>query len=254
VRALTTLGAKARSLLRLWPFAVVILAWDAWIRLNAIEATVAPTPASVLQYLAKQPTSYFVDAWQTLSLAGTGLTCGATVGVLLATAAWASPLLGGLVSPAALLMRTVPLMALIPVIARVLGYSSTTIVAVASLISFFPAFVFVRTGLEASPTGAGDLFAVLGARRWARLRYLAAPAAVPYLLIALRISAVTCIVGALVAEWLLGTRGLGYRLALSQMNLETQDAWAAASVAVAMSLGLFGVSSWLERRGRGRFT
>jgi NitT/TauT family transport system permease protein len=231
----------------------VVVGWHAWIVLNAIEATVAPTPLSVLHYLASRPASYLADAWQTVSLAGTGLACGVAIGVLLATVAWASPLLGGLVSPAALLMRTVPLMALIPVMARVLGYSSKTIVAVASLISFFPTFVFVRSGLEAPPTGATDLFTVLGAHRWARLRYLAAPAAVPHLLVALRISAVTCVIGALVAEWLLGTRGLGYRLALSQMNLETQDAWAAASVAVAMSLALFGITSWLERLGKVRF-
>jgi ABC-type nitrate/sulfonate/bicarbonate transport system permease component len=247
-------GTAGKALLRLWPFALFVLGWHAWIVFNAIEATVAPTPLSVLRYLAIQPASYLADAWQTLSLAGTGLTCGVAVGVVLATVAWASPLLGGLVSPAALLMRTVPLMALIPVIARVLGYSSKTIIAVASLISFFPAFVFVRSGLEAAPSGAADLFTVLGAHRWARLRYLAGPAAVPYLLVALRISAITCIIGALVAEWLLGTRGLGYRLALSQMNLETQDAWAAASVAVGMSLGLFGITSWLERLGKGRFT
>jgi NitT/TauT family transport system permease protein len=246
-------GATARTLLRLWPFALVVVSWHTWIVLNAIEATVAPSPLSVLRYLASRPTSYISDAWQTLSLAGTGLAFGVTLGMLLATVAWASPLLGGLVSPVALLMRTVPLMALIPVMARVLGYSSKTILAVASVISFFPAFVFVRSGLEAAPAGALDLFTVLGAHRWARLRYLAGPAAVPHLLVALRISAVTCVIGALVAEWLLGTSGLGYRLALSQMNLETQDAWAAASVAVAMSLGLFGITSWLERRGKARF-
>ena len=239
---------------RLWPFALVVVAWQAWIVLQGIDRTVAPTPVSVFTYLLSQPASYAVDAWQTLRLAGTGLTLGILAGVLGATLAWASPLLGGLVSPAALLMRTVPIMAMIPVIARILGYGPPTIIAIASLISFFPAFVFVRSGLQAVPPGATDLLAVLGARRWAAFRYLAAPAALPHLLIALRISAVTCIIGALVAEWLLGTKGLGLRLALSQFNLETRDTWAAASVAVAMSLALFALASYLERRGNDRFT
>src|SRR5215467_9715580 len=82
------LGATGRRLGRLWPFALIVLAWHAWITLNAIEPTVAPTPRSVLQYLANQPASYLRDAWQTLSLGGTGLTCGVIVGVVMATAAW----------------------------------------------------------------------------------------------------------------------------------------------------------------------
>jgi ABC-type nitrate/sulfonate/bicarbonate transport system permease component len=239
---------------RLWPFVVVILAWQAWTVLYGIERTVAPTPLAVLGRLVTQPWSYAADAWETLSLAGIGLTLGVLGGIVCATGVWASPLLGGIVSPAALLMRTVPIMAMIPVIARILGYGPPTIVAIASLISFFPAFVFVRSGFQAVPPGAADLFTALGAGRWAVFRHLAAPAALPHLLIALRISAVTCIIGALVAEWLLGTKGLGLRLALSQFNLETSDTWAAATVAVAMSLTLFGLASYLERKGQDRFS
>ena len=93
--AARVLGTTGKPLLRLWPFVLVVLAWHAWITLNAIEPTVAPTPASVLQYLLNQPGSYLRDAWQTFSLAGMGLTCGVMVGVVLATAAWASRCSGG---------------------------------------------------------------------------------------------------------------------------------------------------------------
>jgi NitT/TauT family transport system permease protein len=238
----------------LWPLAVVVLAWQAWIVLYSIERTVAPTPAAVFRHLLSHPASFALDTWETLRLAGTGLTLGVLAGVLGAALTWASPLLGGVINPAALLMRTVPIMAMIPVIARILGYGPPAIIAIASLISFFPAFAFVGSGLQAVPPGSADLFAALGARRWAVFRYLAVPSALPHLLIALRISAVTCIIGALVAEWLLGTKGLGLRLALSQFNLETQDTWAAATVAVVMSLTLFALASHLERKGKDRFT
>jgi NitT/TauT family transport system permease protein len=243
-----------RQLANLWPFLLVILAWQVWIVAKDIQPIVAPAPAAVFQQLVSSPLAYLRDAGLTLKVAAAGLLIGLLLGIGLASLTWISPLFNGVVSPAVLLTQTVPVIVMIPVIARLLGYNERTIIAVAALIAFFPAFVLANAGLRATPAGSDDLFAVLGAKRSTRFFRLAMPSAVPSICTALRISAVLAVVGALIGEWLLGTNGIGYRLALSQINLQPGDSWAASLVAIVISLVAFGAATVLERWSRARFT
>lgn len=111
----------------------------------------------------------------------------------------------------------------------------------------------MASGMRALPPGTRDVFAVLGAKRLTRLRLLAVPSAVPSLLTALRISSANCILAALVAEYLMGTTGLGRLFATSESRFDTAAAWAACLVATIASVAAFLGSRRLERRVRDRF-
>ena len=65
-----------------------------------------------------------------------------------------------------MLFSSVPVVALIPVIARLLGYDTSTVLAIVVIITFFPSFVFASSGLRSPPPGSEDLFRVLGACAW----------------------------------------------------------------------------------------
>ena len=86
------------------------------------------------------------------------------------------------------------------------------------IITFFPSFVFTTAGLRDLPHGSQDLFSVLGASRRATLRRLALPAAVPNMAIALRLAAAHAILAAMIAEFLMGTTGLGYLFAVTKQE------------------------------------
>jgi hypothetical protein len=62
--------------------------------------------------------------------------------------------------------------ALIPILARLLGYNLKTELAIVAIISFFPSFVFTAAGLRALPAGSTDLFQANGASTWHRLAFL----------------------------------------------------------------------------------
>jgi NitT/TauT family transport system permease protein len=124
---------------------------------------------------------------------------------------------------------------------------------VAALISFFPVLVFTTTGLRSTPAGSDDMFVVFGARRWQRFRHLAVPSAVPRLLVALRLSVVAAVVGAMLAQWIMGTSGLGYRLVVAQVSFRTSEAWGASFVAILLSVALYSAVSALCRVAQSRF-
>jgi NitT/TauT family transport system permease protein len=157
-------------------------------------------------------------------------------------------------TPMALIMRSVPVVAMIPVIAQVVGFGDTAVLAVTVVVSFFPAFVMAGSGLRSAPASVGDVFTVLNASRTTRLRLLLLPHAVGPLLVALRLTAPTTVLAAMLAEYLLGTHGLGKLFADSITFMDTARAWGTALVATVVSVACFVAARAAERHGTARFS
>jgi NitT/TauT family transport system permease protein len=183
-----------------------------------------------------------------------GLLLGLGVGSLTAVLCWFSPLLRGLLTPGAILLQSVPLVAVVPIMALILGYEPRTVVGIASLLTFFPSFVFVSSGMRATPSGSEDLFAVLGAPRRTVLRRLALPSAVPNLLTALRLCASIVIIAAIIGESLMGIDGLGRMFSQAFQLFDTPKAWGASLMIVTLSVLAYTGSGAVERRTRDRWS
>jgi ABC-type nitrate/sulfonate/bicarbonate transport system permease component len=231
----------------LWVPLLLLAAWQAWVTLGDVAPIVMPSPWASLGNIVAHPARYFGEARITMVDATYGLVLGMAIGLVFAVAGWFTPFFSGLVTPVAMMLRSIPITAMIPVIARIFGYNHKTTIAVAVLISIFPTFVFASSGLRTTPPGTADYFAVMHARRHARLFRLALPSALPNLFTALRISAGLCILGALVAEWLIGSGGLGYQLAITRIQFEIERMWGIAIVAATLSVLAFLGATRLER-------
>jgi NitT/TauT family transport system permease protein len=239
---------------RFWAVAAVVVGWQVWITAADIDPIVMPGPASVAAHVAGDPGTYLVQAGTTSEVAVVGLAIGMLAGVALAIGAWLSPTVSALIEPSVLVIPTVPIVVVIPIVASLVGFNRWTVVLVAVLLSFFPVFVLATSGLRYRPAGADDVFSALGASRWKRLRYLALPSAVPNLMTAVRISAAACFLGALVAEWLVGTSGLGELFRESRALLQPQRAWGAIVVAVVVSVAAYLAAYRVELRVRERWS
>jgi ABC-type nitrate/sulfonate/bicarbonate transport system permease component len=249
----TPAAAVLRFASRGWPVAVLLAAWELWIVGGAVPSIVAPSPLAVAAELAAHPLVYAGAAATTTGVAVAGLLIGLTLGVGLAVLVWLTPFAAGLLTFPALLVQSTPLVALLPVIARLLGYGEPTVVAAAALITFLPTFVFVGAGLRATPPGTEAVFSAFGSSRLTRLRRLALPAAVPSGLTALRVAAANSLLAALVAEYLIGQSGLGRMFADAQTQMLTAQAWGASLVATALSVSAYALARRAERYGQ-RFT
>ena len=237
-----------------WGILLILVAWQAWVIVNQFNPIVMPTPISVFDALVTDPVLFLENTGITFAVALVGMTGGMIFGTSLAVATWLSPLLSGLVSPLAVLFSSVPVVALIPIIARLLGYNVSTEIAIVVIITFFPSFVFASSGLRALPPGSDDLFRVLGASRRATLFRLALPAAMPNLAIGAPASpAAHAILAAMIAEFLMGTSGLGYLFAKTNDEFQTEQAFGTSIVATAISVAAFLLASFVERRVRSHF-
>jgi ABC-type nitrate/sulfonate/bicarbonate transport system permease component len=243
-----------RFLAAFWGIALLLAAWQGWVSVNGLNAIVMPSPGAVVAAVFADPGPLLAGGARTLGLAVAGLAIGLAVGTGFAVLCWASRLLDGMLTPLSVVFASVPVVALIPVIARLLGYDIRTEIAIVAIICFLPGFVFTGAGLRAPPPGSADLLRALGAGRWTTLWRLALPSAVPSWMVAFRLAAPQSVLAAMVAEFLMGTEGLGSLFRTARDELDMDRALALSAVATVASIMVFLAALAAERRARERMT
>ncbi|GAA2526454.1 ABC transporter permease [Rarobacter incanus] len=151
-----------------------------------------------------------------LGIAGVGWVAGVVVGVGLAVLMQRLQVARAAILPWVILSQTVPLIALAPLVK---GWGSKlefgtfdwqpwmSVAVIASYLAFFPVAVGMLRGLSSPQDVHTELFRTYNASWWTTLTKLRFPAAVPYLLPALRLAAANAVVGAIVAEVSTGLKG-----------------------------------------------
>ena len=236
-----------------WGLLLIFAVWQVWVMSSHYNSIVIVSPVAVMRDIVLHPVIYLLPALWTLGFAIAGLAAGMLLGLLLAIGAWRSQLLSAAISPTALLLSSTPVVCLIPLLARIFGYQSRTEFVTVAIMTFFPGFVFAGEGLRTLPPGSSDFFAVLAATRGQQLLWLALPAAIPNIAVALRIGAAYSVMVTMISEYLMQTGGLGNMFALTSQAFETERAWGASLVAMALSVALYTAAGALEARVRERY-
>ncbi|MDM9623013.1 ABC transporter [Rhizobium sp. AC44/96] len=230
-----------------WGAIALILAWQLWVSLGELNAVVVPGPVAVAADIFFNPGLYVRNGAETFLVAVAGLIAGFVAGVLIAIAAWASRILNGLLTPLGLVFSSIPVVALIPIIARLLGYDISTVIAIVAISAFFPTFIFAGSGLQSLPAGSSDLFRVMGASRWQTFLRLVLPSAVPNIMIAIRLIAPEAVLAAILAELLMGTSGLGFLFREASSRFAMDRAFGTSIIATIISVTCFGLALAAER-------
>ncbi len=250
VRILLTAGAV------LMPFVV----WNGVLALSHLSPIVARTPIDLLHYLTTGSDSanareILLGALsESLPLAALGLFIGLGCALLFACIGFIRPRLGSALMPMALLLQSMPLVALTPLIVLLFGRDILATVMVTVSVTFFPAYVTIAQGLLQVPQAATEVLEIYGASRLQRLRFVALPGSLPYLCTAARLVAPRALLGVMMAEWLATGYGLGNLLNQSRGELDYDMIWTVAAASAAVSIVFYLIVQSVERRVRTRYT
>lgn len=152
----------------------------------------------------------------TLGIAAAGWIIGVVVGAFFGLIMQRWRLIEWGLLPWIVLSQIVPLIAFAPVVNAIGSQISRggapwpqwlSVAIIASYLAFFPVAIGVLRGLNAPDAIHVDLMRTYAAGYWPTLVRLRLPAAVPYLLPALRLAAANAVLGAVVAEVSIGMRG-----------------------------------------------
>jgi NitT/TauT family transport system permease protein len=142
----------------------------------------------------------FDAALYTWREAALGFVAGAVLGLVLATIFVHSRWLERAFVPYVVASQTVPIIAIGPMITFAFGGNVTSVVIIATYLTFFPVTIAMIRGLRSLDPRALELTRSYAASRWDVYRKLRLPASLPYLFTALKIAATASIVGAIVGE------------------------------------------------------
>lgn len=248
------------------PFVVLILFLAAWYAL-AYGLKNNFSPASNTPMIIPPPHRLFEDIhgivrsriltafWISLKTSLVGLllsVCiGLMLGVLMAQAKWLERALW----PYLIALQVTPIIAIVPLMIKLVGSNFAARVLVTVIISIFPIVSNTIFGLQSTPNNMHDLFTLQRANRFTRLTKLQLPAASPAIFGGLRIAAGLAVIGAIVGDFFFarGDPGLGKLITLFFLNSQAGPMFVTALAATLLGLTLFIVFGFINKQVVGRW-
>lgn len=183
---------------------------------------------------------------QTLFDASIGFAFGLFFATLVSVLFTMSKSLEQALMPIAMLLRSVPLIAMAPILILIFGREQATVAVMGAIVVLFPALVNIVFGLRSASAAMIDVATVYGANKLAALRFVAFPSSLPSFFAAVKISVPGAITGALLVEWLATGQGIGYGIISAVGRAKTNEVWAYVVVITVVSILLYNLVGLLE--------
>jgi len=190
---------------------------------------------------------------RTLIDAGIGFLAGMLAAVVLAAVVVRFRAAESAIMPVALILQTVPLIALAPMLILLVGRGYSIVAVMSAVVVLFPALVNIVVGLRSVNPQMRDVVLVYGGRPASVLRKVAFPSALPAFFASVRIAVPASMTGALLAEWLATGKGIGYAVVSAASRSQIGKVWALVVVITLVSLLLYLVAQLVEAAVLSRF-
>jgi ABC-type nitrate/sulfonate/bicarbonate transport system permease component len=196
------------------------------------------------------------DQWPVLqpSLAATaeeaalGFAAGVCLAVVLSLVTIRFRYLGTLIGRLALVLYSLPLIAIAPLLVIWFGAGLVTKVTIAALASFFLVLVNFSTALVSTDRQALEMMEVIGAPFMTVSVRVRIPYALPSLFASFRAAAPAAVIGATVAEWVGANQGLGITILSAMQSYSIPLLWSSIFVVSLLSLVSYGFFAVLGRK------
>lgn len=225
-------------------FVLFVGLWEMICRLAGIKPYLLPKPTDIVRAASENAPNLWVSVYTTITEALLGFLLSIVLGVGFAIVLASSKLVERSVYPYAIIMQTIPIVAIAPIIVIWFGAGINAIVIIAFLIGFFPMLSNTLIGLNSTDHNMKNLFYLYNASPMQAMFRLRIPAALPYIVAGLKISCTLAVIGAIVGEYIAGIGGgkggLGYAITVSASRLQT-----AYLFACGLSASLLGIAFYL---------
>ena len=192
--------------------ATLLLLWQVLSALGRIPPEVMPPPSAIvtagwrLAFSGELWTNIGVSAWR----AAIGLIIGGGIGFFFGLANGVSRLSERLTDPTFQMVRTIPHLAMIPLVILWFGIDETAKIFLVALGVFFPVYLNTMHGVRSVDTQLVEMGRAYGMRGWTLFRRVILPGALPSIFVGLRYALGIMWLTLIVAETIAASSGLGY--------------------------------------------
>jgi NitT/TauT family transport system permease protein len=219
-------------------FVLLLILWEITVRAFDVPIFIVPPPSRIFVSLWSIIVSgmLFQQFLVTFTEALAGFACAVVAAAIFATLITEWRLGERVLYPYFAALQSMPKVAIAPLIVIWFGYGLGSKIAVAGLLSFFPMLISFVEGLKATDAGRLKLMRALSASRWQTLRYVRIPYALPFVFAGIELGGIYAMLGAIVAEFVGSSAGMGNWLIALNLNLDT-----ATTFALLIVLSLYGI-------------
>lgn len=236
---------------------IAIVMWDRIVVWNAIPHYILPGPARVWNSLiADWPIlseAALLTGRITLMALGLAVIGGGGLAILFNQ----SKMIEMSFYPYAVILQVTPVVSIAPLIFIYVDSKIAGMLLCAWIVAFFPVLSSTTLGLNSVDHNLRDLYRIYGASHWQRLWMLQLPSALPYFLGGLKIAGGLSLIGAVVAELVAGTGGVGaglaFRIQEAGYRLNISRMFAALALVAGMGVFIFAALSALSHLLLGRW-
>lgn len=216
----------------------LLLLWEVAARQGWIDARTFPAPTTILQEAARLAESGRLQehVGATIYRIAVGYPIGAVIGAVLGIVMGSSARLKAALEPTLNGLYVVPKITLLPIFLSILGFGEAPKIALIATTVFFFVWVGTMEAVVTIPRGYMEAAQSLELSRFAKLRHVIIPAALPNIFVALRVGMAISVLVIVAAEFVVGDTGLGYLIFNSRALFI--HGWMYAGIALVAVLGV----------------
>jgi NitT/TauT family transport system permease protein len=227
--------------------ALVLLAWELWVRIGDTPPYIMVAFSDVVRACFENWGTLIEHTIATTKASVYGFLLGTALGILLAALIAGVRTIAQSILPLIVIYHVIPTIAIAPLLSIWFGFGMLTRVLIVVNFTFFPVMLNAIIGLRSTQPTQVYLFRSAGSgtlRTFFRLRI---PNALPQLFVGLKIASTLALIGAVVAEFVSASEGLGYYVLIANGALDTEALMVGVIYLSVTGLVLFGIVALAER-------
>lgn len=224
--------------------------WEVAARNGWINAFITSTPLKAWAAIVNlyNRGELWLHLGYTVGETSIGFILGTALGILIAILLWWSDFLSKVLDPFIVVLNSVPKVALGPIFIVWLGTGLDSVIAMAVAVSVIVTIMFVHNGFKEIDPNKIKLLRTFGANKVQILTKVIIPASIPTMIAALKVNVGLSLVGTIVGEFLGSKAGLGYLIVYGGQIFNMSLVMGAILLLAAVSVCLYYLVSWLEKR------
>lgn len=226
----------------------IVAFWEFSVRYFDIPRFLLPAPSEVVALMYREWSLLQMHATATILSIVSGYAAAVVFALSISALMIRFPLVERLIMPIFVGLQSVPKLAIAPLILIWVGAGFGSKVLVVAAIAFFPIVINTMTGFKQVDRGLRDVFSSVAANERQVFTQLRLPYAMPYIFAGLRIATTLAVLGAIVAEYLAASNGLGYLVLSGSFNFNTARSFAAIISLAFIGTFFFWLMSLVESR------
>lgn len=247
------LGGRLRQqALPLATVIVVVLAWEALVRLRGIAPIYLPAPSSIAVYLGRMTAdgSLFYHLGVTVLRILVGFLIAAVAGVAAGVFMGMSSTVARIADPWIAALYPLPKISLIPLLIIWLGTGEAYKIVISAVTAFFPIVISTYAGIRQADPGLLKAAEDLGASRRQIQTKVVIPSAIPNIFAGFRLGMGVAIILVVAAEMIGGSgqSGMGYLLINAGQVMETEKVFASLVVLAIFGVVVTRLQDWIDAR------